>query len=391
MGAVYVTTVGPIEESTDLWDLFQKDARAVYGLFPGQLWSELVERGPQFRDRVVEIIKRGLLSDDPEERRAAIEAVRLVPSPAYANALTQIAAKYRSWIASQKDYTGEPILKLFLSAVIVGKIKPAFDALADVWANSPAQEAGLNALVALYPERAIDRLTASGEANFASPDAQLLIRSLASSPHWDRAQEKILQLPAVQRKAFVAAARAAMRADEFAAAFDAWQALSKRLGVSAEVEQRPLEDERVVAFRKRIPALLADEDATTTPADSSVVLAAEVWVDMLRMAEGPPAELAELLRQRQVSVFTSEPLIERVATLLSNAGWTTKQVEAAKSRIRQGSSVQSCTEQGNIEARLAIAAGLPHVFAIGPRTSSSVEGISFVPVNALTERLRRGP
>ncbi len=95
MGAVYVTTVGPIEESTDLWDLFQKDARAVYGLFPGQLWSELVERGPQFRDRVVEIIKRGLLSDDPEERRAAIEAVRLVPSPAYANALTQIAAKYQ--------------------------------------------------------------------------------------------------------------------------------------------------------------------------------------------------------------------------------------------------------------------------------------------------------
>lgn len=78
MTRVILPGCGPVDEHTDLWALFVDDARGVWGLAPGELWSELVEAAPDLRERVIDVLVRGLESDEPQQRNHALRAMEHV-------------------------------------------------------------------------------------------------------------------------------------------------------------------------------------------------------------------------------------------------------------------------------------------------------------------------
>ncbi len=231
MTKAFIQGAGEIDESADLWPLFVADADYVYGLFPGQLWSELLAAIPSLRPRIVETLKRGLRSDDPTHRRAAIEALRFVSSPDYAADLEHVAREHRDWLVEARDYGGGSILALFLGAVVVSRAQAAFDALGDAWVATAAVDHGVEALVLFAPERAMRRVLEDAAAGFRSPIVPKLIGALVRSAVRAELLGRVRSLPLEQRTAFVATARTAMRADEFSGAFDAWQSVADEVAV----------------------------------------------------------------------------------------------------------------------------------------------------------------
>ena len=136
------------------------------------------------------------------------------------------------------------------------------------------------------------------------------------------------------------------------------------------------------------PATKAPEAAAPTgAAPTSVVLATPVWLDALRIPEGPPAALFDELQRHRVAVLRSDVLLDEVEGALRQLGWADDAIAAARERIT-GSTVVS-GDQGGDAVAIANAAGLDAVYTVGPSTGQQRDGVTLRPVHELLTLLQR--
>lgn len=125
----------------------------------------------------------------------------------------------------------------------------------------------------------------------------------------------------------------------------------------------------------------APDDSVQAPAvPDTVVLSAPVWVDALRLPSGPPAQLFSRLRERGTRVLVSDGLIDEVTDALTRLGWDPTSSGDAAQRMRELGTVIG-GDASDIE--LAIGASIDRVFAVGPRSGTSEQGIEIRPVHEL--------
>lgn len=382
--AFHLDGYGVVDESVDVWALFQADARGELGLYHGQLVRELTERLPALAGRVHDAIRRGLASDDAREREAALHGAAQIGVTDVADALEQISVKHESGATSRLFFD---VLAAHWQAPVAQRILARVAALP---VAAEAEEARARALVAIAPDDVAEALTdaaARGEA----PRARALVGALAASPSFDGAMLRVREAPEASRTLIVEAARDALQATTSAHGYDRWVSLAGALAaLPPELPPRPSESDASQQFSARLAALMAAESAPQPSAPASlpdmVVLSREVWVDALLVPSGPPAELFSLLRARGVPVLVSDELVDDIAQLLFVRGWSSAQTAAAAERIRALSTRAGAT---GAEDQLANDAGVLTVYAVGPRTGTMHGAIQFRPVSELLGILQR--
>jgi hypothetical protein len=389
--SVHISEIGEVDDSTDLWSLFQSDAHGKTGLFAGQLMRELSERAPQWGPRLDEIIRRGLVSDDPAERAAALHGALQMPSAELGSELEQLSLRHADWLAKGISAAGRPVISMFLEAL---EREPqgseaAVRALAAVRAMVPRSEPTLaRALVRLEPEQAAAEVLSSLAG---APDelASALLKQLSFSSRFADLTQQVAGRSAEEKRRFVDLAFAALGADQFAAAYDRWKELAQSLSsVPENPPPPPVQSEASQKFAEMLKSMAAAEAAAAEAPSGPFVLSAEVWADGLRMPEGPPAELFALLAQKRDQVLMSEPLLADIKSRLTQLGWPDPLVQEAEARVRQNSTLQPVAGAGAADVALAQAAHVDTVYTVGPRSGSVDGGVALHPVHELLAKLK---
>jgi hypothetical protein len=390
---ISISEFGEVDENTDLWSLFENDAHGKTGLFAGQLIHELSQRAPAWRPKLVEIIRRGLASNDPLERAYALHGRLELPVDGFGEDLERLSLAHRDWLAKAQSPSTAKVLSLFFQALRrePRESESARGAFANVRGLASDSDKDLyRAWATLEPDDAIDKFISALDAGRDSLAAQLLSALNGYAPlRADDLVKLVAQRPIETKRRFVEIAHGVMQADQSPYAHDAWLAVAEAVGCAPEkVPERPVETEAMKQFTARIPQYLAAEEAAqpnTLPA--ALVLSSEVWVDGLRVPEGPPAQLFSLLSQQSRAVLMSELLLADILAKLRQLGWNDAMVGAAEARVRASSSLVSVAGSTTPEIELARGANVDSVYAVGPRTGTVAEGVTFQPVHELLTAL----
>jgi hypothetical protein len=245
-----------------------------------------------------------------------------------------------------------------------------------------ARRSWLSAMVRHAPERVLELLRQALRTDAPATEIEELFNCL-DNRNMDRFGS-LAELPQPQREALVAAAYQALHAYESPGGYADWHRLATMLSaLPAPLPPCPVVSPEVAAESAarsaRLNAVIAASEAVREALASGVVLTREVWVDALRIPEGPPAMLFGGLAAYSVPIYVSEPLIEAVATAFVQLGWASSDVETARARMRAVGTLRA----GADEVELAVAAGLGSVYTVGPRTGTTVGAITFRPVHEL--------
>jgi hypothetical protein len=372
---LFIAGVGTIDDNADLEALFREDAQGRYGLFAGQLLNE-VQAVPALRNQIPRVIQKGLRSADRNERVSALAG----------------ASHYRGRLDLLDEL--EDIATRFpdeadtLEFVTVLARQPASERASGLMQRMLERSLTPSVLAALLrsvawsmPGVVIERFQAAF-AQHEDDAAKIMLGALASSKEFPRLRAEFKSRSQVDRDHFVALSYEAMGAHHSAAAYDEWLQLAAELNVSPPALPRPGETDAMKQFEAKLPSLIAHDLANAAGTSSRprcVVLAPEVWVDMVRSPEGPPAVLAALLREHAIDVFASEAMLTTIEGYLRGLGWDSARVNETLSRIRDVATV--CRESSAVE--LAKAAGLNVVYGIGPTVGTSVDGVEIRPVHEL--------
>lgn len=188
---------------------------------------------------------------------------------------------------------------------------------------------------------------------------------------------------------------AALGADREPRFYDRWLDLHTRLGLTAEgIAERPFESEEDRASGIRLAEAMAKamarDELARTPATApdAVILSAPVWIDALRIPEGPPVELQNLLKKHGVTILGSEALLGAIDDMLQQLGWDDDARATARARVEENT-VDRNFVGADTDAALAHAAWLDSVYTVGPDSGQSRDGIAFRPVHELLSLLRR--
>lgn len=383
---------GRTDDQVDVWALFQDDARGRTGLYNGELVNDLQEGRPGLVSGIIAALRRGLFSADARERLAALHGV---------NALTQDAdfgSELMGLLNSAPELTsGMP----FLSAVARQRTTPVVQGIIDdllkLKLDADADQAFARLLVRHRFEAVRETLVRAVASNAIAAKSKRLVEfvSAMSPSDKDSLTDEFARGPVDARKRWSELAYAAFNADKWPSLYDSWAQLHERLGLTLNgAPPRPYESDedraRSAAGALRMAAMLAavETPAALPSAPEAVVLSAAVWVDALRIAEGPPVELQNLLKKHGVKILRSDALLDAIDDILQQLGWDVAARATARARVVEFT-VDRDFQDVNTDVALAATAGLDAVYTVGPESGSSRDGIKFHPVHELLTLLRR--
>lgn len=376
-----------LRDPIDVWALFQSDAQSRTGLYPGELVRELSAERPDLLPQIVDALRRGLVSEDARERVAALHGVTELPRP----------VDLGKDLASVCELAPESVMtRPFLYALALQPSTDLVKGLVDRVLARPCPPDAEGVLASAFkrhrPSVARDTLVAA-LALEPAPAGSSWLRELASAvahPH-DALFERFAPEREELRKRASDLFFAAYKADQRPGSYDGWLQVHLGLGLAAEgVPARPFESEAERALRARYAAMRAElEAAERAPAavqpakaPAAVVLAPPVWLDALRIPEGPPVELFDLLRRHSVKVLRSNALLDAIDAGLRQLGWADAARASARARV-VAASVDGHAGDDASEVALAQAAGLSMVYTVGPEAGTSHGTVSIRPVHEL--------
>jgi hypothetical protein len=233
---VHLVGIGEVNEDSDLWSLFEDDAEGRTGLFSGQLFHELYQQAPAWLPKLVQIIRRALVSNNSADRIAALHGALQLPSTSLGPELELLSRLHADWLAHTQSPAGTTVLSLFfeLLAREPQGSAPAIQALENAHhLTGTPTPARARALVRLNPERATRELLLALDSQQEDNSADLL-KELSFSSSFDDLTKVVAARPEELRRRFVTIAYRALGADHFAAAWDRWSALATLLGAMPE-------------------------------------------------------------------------------------------------------------------------------------------------------------
>ncbi len=382
---------GLSDAEIDVWALFERDAHGLTGLFPGQLVTELLEAHATLLPRVVEAIRRGLTSADGRDQQAALHGAAALRSEV--DLTTELAALLDAVPAI--GGTAEFIDLVARQPIAAPATERLVDRLAGLRLEDGARDALARLLVRQRPAAVREGLVAAlGQP--LSPDALAMQRAClrALSPVGVNAVADTLAGESVDVR---------NRASQFfyevlggntdPGRYDRWMALHTRLllsldGVPARPYESPEAAERRRQLVERLAAMTTAAPAPPTKAPEAVVLATPVWLDALRIPEGPPVALFDLLRRHHVTILRSEVLLDEVEVALRQLNWAADAIGSARDRIIEATVTGD--PKSDVVA-LAKAAGLDVVYSVGPSTGQQRDDVTVRPVHELLTLLERAP
>jgi hypothetical protein len=389
------------DEAIDVDGLFATDVAGKTGLFPGQLVAELAEVRPGLLPRIVACVESAICAPDAAMRTAGIRgALHLPRELRWTGALRRhVDREPNAWSSSDfielvarqpsQDVVDmvDTIARLALEGVaceaqarLLAAHRP--DVLKQMWLTSVT-----------YPLQANDhhRLVAQARA-MSSTTVDALATELAHANTTTRRQASEILF-------------AALGAAEHVSGFDRWLQLHRTLQLPTEnTPSRPAESEAEAERRRALAARLAERAAKGTagnakqvrpkgkpkaPPPREVVLGLPVWIDALRIPEGPPSALFEGIAREKVRVLRSDALLAAIDATLANLGWSDVARDAARASVESASAPVLGGESFS-EASLARAAGLDTVWTVGPDVGETDGGVTFQPVHRLLAELSEG-
>jgi hypothetical protein len=375
--------VGNIDDNTDLWDLFQRDACGGFGFHYGELFVEVRKAAPHLVPKLEDIIRRGLRSADADERMSALHGAYQLHTFGLGDELEQLARNHPDQAASSVFID---VLKRQGTSTL-----RALSLVRQARLPADAQDALARALVTLQPDESMAELIAALDP-LDRNRARSLLGAFAASPSFDGLVARAASASPKARQSFVELAFEAMRAEHSPDAYERWKGTADALSITpANAPPRPVETEEMRRFSEKMNAMINAAEAPAPAPPATVVLSSEVWVDALRTAEGPPAELFSRLRERAIGVLTSEAIIRDVLRMLGDSGWDASSLRGAEVRMRAAASVRTVGDAGTPEVTLANVAGVDTVYSVGSRTGQIVDGVAFRPVHELLSALRASP
>ena len=393
---IQISGVGTIDQTTDLWGLFLKDVRGHFGLYAGQLAAEIHKSCPARLPELEAITRRALTSDDPTERDHALHWAYQLPPFDLGEQLVAITERHEEWVTTGRSVSGTTLLNLFLDVLAKQpRSEPrALRALAMLSSTAAARacpDAVARAQVALDPQGAIGLLLEAVERNDAAEIEALLPAILVGAPSWEG--ELFARLSALRedrRRDVAAVAFRGLGADRLEAGYDRWY----KLAVAINAAPQPLPPKpapEVTAASDRFDRFLASygqEPTEPPPLAGPIVLSTEVWLDLLRIPEGPTAELVALLGERRdAPVLLSQGILDKLMSALRQLGWSEAALRSAEVQARR--LYQMVDVEASDAEELARAIGIGQVFTVGPRSSTESKGIALRPVHELITQLRR--
>lgn len=383
---------GRSDEQIDVWALFQDDAHGRTGLYDGELVNDLQEGRPGLVSKIIAVLRRGLASADTRERLAALHGVNFLTAD------TDLGSELAGLFDIAPELT---TTALFLTAVARQRttliIQGIIDSVLKMQLDADADLALASMLVRHRFEAVRETLVrAVGSAIPAAKSKRLqALLSAMSFNDKDSLTDEFARGPVDARKRWSDLAYLAFDAEKWPGLYDGWARLHLRLGLTLDgAPPRPYESEedraRSAAGALRMAALMA---AIETPAESpvapeAVVLSAAVWIDALRIPEGPPVELQNLLKKHGVTILCCDALLGAIDAILQQLGWDDAARATARVRVEETTVDRGFAEVSS-DAALARAAWLDTVYTVGPDSGQSRDGIAFRPVHELLSLLRR--
>lgn len=377
-------------ETADLWALFERDAGTGFGFYAGELFHQFYRQAPQLRDQIAAVIRRGLQSENSSQRAMALHAVVYLQSIDFGSDLALLTEKYPAWLATAESPARLPVRDVFVDCLLSqvpggADAFRAFEFARTLPADRKLQESLDDLLTKYDRKQALEVLLQVLSSRDAARARTFTGGFIAYGGGWyEEALKRIRALPPEERQFFVEVASPVLGAERSSEGFDAWKALAESVDVVVSQSPRPADSDAQTAGGVA-PSARA---LTPLPIRGAVVLTPEVWVDILRVPDGPPMQLIETLRNRTDAwIATSEPLIATVEKMLIQLGWPDEQIHKAMQRIVEISVVKQVPGGLPPVEDLARTIDVNQVFTVGPSSGGVRDGIDFVPVRELIARL----
>jgi hypothetical protein len=393
------------DDAVDVDALFDADVQGKTGLFPGQLVAELREARPALLPRLELCVRRALAASDPAARVAGLHgALQLPREMSFSEELKRLSAldagvirspEFIELVERQPVASVAALTDAIDAEVLEGHAVAARarllashrrDSLKHAWKEAVAEPLDATSQARLVSEiRAMSMADVDGIAD-ALAGAEMSRRERASDIFFE-----------------------AWDASTSPAHYDYWLQLHRRMSLSYEgLPPRPPESDEELERRQALAARLAARLASTQSVTASVkgkgarskkgapaslpkevVLGLPVWLDALRIPEGPPSALFDGLARHRVRVLCSARLLNEIDEALERLGWSDSARAAARGRIAlMSSSVPGGGEL--LEGALARAARLDTVWTVGADVGRTEDGVAWRPVHALLKVLASG-